>query len=273
MRIKPKNIALNAFIIILAIIVAFPLFWMISVSFMAAGEASTFPPPLLPKHPQISAYHELFSSSGLWKYLFNSIFLAISATILSLTFNVTAGYAFAKLKFKGREAMFQTLLAAMVVPAQVGMMPLFLLLKTFGLVNTYAGALVPWIASVFGIFMVRQFAQSIPDEMLEAARMDGANEWQIFTKLIVPNLMPVMVTLGLFTFLGSWNDFMWPLIIMTDSGSYTLPVALAVLSREHVQDSEMMMAGAVITVLPVLILFIALQRFYMRGLLASSVKG
>lgn len=268
-----KNILQKIFIAILVIIVAFPLFWMVSVSFMSAGQAANFPPPLLPKNPNLSAYKELIFSNNLMRYFFNSVFLALFATILSLSFNVISGYAFAKLKFIGREKMFSILMLALVVPAQVGMMPLFLMLKTLGLVNTYAGALVPWIASVFGIFMVRQFAQSIPDEMIEAARMDGASEFQIFYKLIIPNLMPVLVTLALFTFLGSWNDFMWPLIIMTDSSSYTLPVALAVLSREHVQDGEMMMAGAFITIMPVLLLFIALQRFYMRGLLASSVKG
>ena len=273
MKLNYRDIFLKIIIAILVIIVAFPLFWMISVSFMKAGEAASFPPPLLPKQPNLNAYRELIFSNNLLKYFFNSVSLAILATILSLSFNVIAGYAFAKLRFFGRDKMFNILLLALVVPAQVGMMPLFLMLKTMGLVNTYAGALVPWIASVFGIFMVRQFAQSIPDEMIEAARMDGASELQIFTKLIIPNLIPVLITLGLFTFLGSWNDFMWPLIIMTDAGSYTLPVALAVLSREHVQDSEMMMAGAVITILPVLLLFIALQRFYMRGLLSSSVKG
>ncbi len=273
MKIKAQDIILNGFVIALAIIVAFPLFWMLSASFMNAGEASNFPPPLLPKSPSLKAYFELLGANGMGVYFMNSLILALCATFLALIFNVAAGYAFAKLQFKGREAMFKILLGALIIPAQVGMMPLFLLLKSMGLVNTYAGALVPWLASVFGIFMVRQFAQSIPDEMIEAARVDGANEFQIFTKLIIPNLGPILVTLGLFTFLGSWNDFMWPLIIMTDSGSYTLPVALAVLSREHVQDSEMMMAGAVLTVLPVLLLFIGLQRFYMRGLLASSVKG
>lgn len=273
MRIKTSDILLNIAIAALAIIVAFPLFWMVSASLMSAGEASTFPPPLLPKAPSLEAYNELLGANGMGRYFINSVILAIGATVLALTFNVAAGYAFAKLHFKGREALFKLLLAALIVPAQVGMMPLFLMLKTMGLVNTYAGALVPWLASVFGIFMVRQFAQSIPDEMIEAARVDGASEFQIFTHLVIPNLTPILVTLGLFTFLGSWNDFMWPLIIMTDSGSYTLPVALAVLAREHVQDSEMMMAGAVLTVLPVLLLFIGLQRFYMRGLLASSVKG
>lgn len=273
MKLRASEIFLNIAIWALAILVAFPLIWMVFVSFMSAGEASNFPPPLFPKSATLENYKALLGAGGMGRYFFNSVFLAVCATLLSLCFNVMAGYAFAKLQFKGRELMFQTLLSALVIPAQVGMMPLFLLLKYMGLVNTYAGALVPWIASVFGIFMVRQFAQSIPDEMIEAARIDGANEWQIFTKLIVPNLAPILVTLGLFTFLGSWNDFMWPLIILTDAKSYTMPVALAVLSREHVQDSEMMMAGAVLTILPVLILFLPLQRFYMRGMLSGSVKG
>lgn len=273
MRVKFSELALNVGVVALGLVVAFPLIWMVFASFMQPGEASSFPPPLLPKVPTLDNYITLLGAGGMAGYFFNSVFLAICATILSLCFNVTAGYAFAKLRFKGREFMFQTLLTALVIPAQVGMMPLFLLLKYMGLVNTYAGALVPWIASVFGIFMVRQFAQSIPDEMLEAARVDGATEWQIFTQLVVPNLAPILVTLGLFTFLGSWNDFMWPLIILTDAKSYTMPVALAVLSREHVQDSEMMMAGAVLTILPVLLLFLALQRFYMKGMLAGSVKG
>lgn len=270
---KFKSILFNLLVWLLVFLVAFPLLWMVTTSFMHAGEAASFPPPLLPKSPTLDAYHELFAGNHIEVYFFNSVILAFCATILSLSFNVMAGYAFAKLRFKGRDAMFNSLLSALIIPAQVGMMPIFLLLKTFGLVNTYAGALVPWIASVFGIFMVRQFSQSIPDEMIEAARVDGANEFQIFTKLIIPNLTPILVTLGLFTFLGSWNDFMWPLIILTDNQSYTLPVALAVLSREHVQDSELMMAGAVITVLPVLILFLVLQKYYMRGLLAGSVKG
>ena len=152
-------------------------------------------------------------------------------------------------------------------------LPLFLMLKGMGLVNTYAGALVPWLASIFGLFLVRQYALSIPDEMLEAARIDGAGEGQIFRRIVLPTLQPIIVTLGLFVFLGSWNDFLWPLIILTDQSNYTLPVALAALSREHVQDVELMMAGAVVTVAPVLILFLALQRYYIRGMLAGSVKG
>jgi multiple sugar transport system permease protein len=142
-----------------------------------------------------------------------------------------------------------------------------------GLVNTYAGVLLPSAAGVFGIFLVRQYALSIPDELLEAARVDGAGESRIFRSIVLPALAPIMVTLATFTFLASWSDFMWPLIVLGDERLYTLPLALASLSREHVQDSELMMAGAVVTVAPVLLLFVVLQRYYIRGLLAGSVKG
>ncbi len=149
--------------------------------------------------------------------------------------------------------MFQTLLGALVIPAQVAMIPLFLIMKWLGLVNSYGGVIVPALASVFGIFLVRQYARSIPDELLEAARIDGASEWRIFRRIVLPLLKPIVVTLAIFTFLASWNDFMWPLIVLSDQAWQTAPVALAGLSREHVQDNELMMAGSVVTMLPVLI--------------------
>ncbi|TPW06310.1 MAG: lactose/L-arabinose transport system permease protein [bacterium] len=268
-----KAILLNLAVASIALLVLFPLAWMVSVSFMSTGEAAVFPPPLLPKTWTLDHYRDLFLTQGMGRYLWNSFALATMATGLALAFTVPAGYAFAKLTFKGRDRLFQLLVAALVVPAQIGTLPLFLMLKQMGLVNTYAGALVPWLASIFGLFLVRQYALSIPDEMLEAARIDGASEGQIFRRVVLPTLQPIIVTLALFVFLGSWNDFLWPLIILTDQSNYTLPVALAALSREHVQDIEMMMAGAVITVAPVLILFLALQRYYIRGMLAGSVKG
>jgi len=270
---KLRAIALNLAVGAIALIVLFPLLWMVSVSFMATGEAATFPPPLIPKTWTLEHYRDLFLNQGMGRYMFNSLVLAVMATVLALAFTVPAGYAFAKLRFAGRERLFQVLVGALVVPAQIGTLPLFLMLKSMGLVNTYAGALVPWLASIFGLFLVRQYALSIPDEMLEAARIDGASEGQIFRRVVLPTLQPIIVTLGLFVFLGSWNDFLWPLIVLTDQSNYTLPVALAALSREHVQDIELMMAGSVVTVAPVLILFLALQRYYIRGMLAGSVKG
>ena len=268
-----RRYALTGFTALVALLVLMPLIWMVSVSFMAPGEAATFPPPLFPANPTLENYRTLFSSYGIGRYIINSLVVSSLATLLALLFVVPAGYAFAKLRFSGRDAVFQALVAAMVVPGQIGMLPLFLELKAMGLVNSYAGALVPWLAGIFGIFLVRQFTLSIPTELLEAARIDGASEGLILRKIVLPALKPVLITLALFIFLGSWNDFMWPLIILADQDLYTLPVALAALSREHVQDNELMMAGSVITVLPVLVLFLALQRHYLDGLLAGSVKG
>ncbi|WP_033073904.1 carbohydrate ABC transporter permease [Sphingopyxis sp. MWB1] len=268
-----RRILVTALAALVALITVAPLLWMVSVSFMAPGEAAQFPPPLLPQSPSLENYRQLFETYGVGRFLANSLLVSTLATLLALLFTIPAGYAFAKLRFHGRDATFRLLVAALVVPGQIGMLPLFLELKAMGLVNSYAGALIPWLAGIFGIFLVRQYCLAIPDEMLEAARIDGASEAQILRHIVLPILTPIIVTLALFVFLGSWNDFMWPLIILADQELYTLPVALAALSREHVQDNELMMAGAVVTTLPVLILFLALQRFYLDGLLTGSVKG
>jgi len=264
---------INSALVLLALVALAPLLWMLSVSFMPAGTASHFPPPLLPARFTLENYRDLFERIGIGRYLLNSVAIAAAVTMLSLLINTMAGYAFAKLKFRGREGIFAVLLAALVIPAQVTMLPLFLMMKQLHLVNTYGGVVVPALATVFGIFLVRQYARSIPDELMEAARIDGAGELRIFFQIVLPMLKPVLVTLAIFTFLGAWNDFMWPLIVLTDASNYTLPVALASLSREHIQDVEMMMAGAVITVLPVLALFLVLQRYYIQGLLLGSVKA
>lgn len=263
----------NGLLVALAVLSLAPLLWMLSVSFMQPGEASHFPPPLLPRDAGLHNYRELFQRAGMGRYLANSALIATAVTLVSLLLNTLAGYAFAKLRFAGRERTFRALLAVMVIPGQVAMMPLFLLLKQMGLINTYAGAMVPGLAGIFGIFLVRQYARTIPDELLDAARVDGAGEWRIFWQIVLPVLKPILVTLAIFSFLGAWNDFMWPLIVLSDQGLQTLPVALASLSREHVQDNELMMAGSVVTVLPVLLLFLALQRYYIQGLLVGSVKG
>lgn len=270
---KSRGLLTNALMWALGIFTVTPLLWMLAVSLMQPGEAAHFPPPLLPSHPTFSNYATLLASTDMARYFANSAVLACLATLVSLTFNVMAGYAFAKLKFRGRDRLFQILLTALVIPAQVAMIPLFLICKQLGLVNSFGGALVPSIATVFGIFLVRQYALAIPDEMLEAARIDGAGEGRIFRVIVLPTLAPILVTLATFSFLGSWSDFLWPLIILNDAQKQTLPVALANLGREHVQDFELMMAGSVVTLLPVLLLFVLLQRHYVSGLLAGSVKG
>jgi multiple sugar transport system permease protein len=274
-RLTPPlaGLIVNGLLLGAAVVTVAPLVWMMSVSLMSPGEASTFPPPLVPGRPTLANYRELFTHAGMGRYLVNSVVLTVAVTVVSLLFNVAAGYAFAKLPFTGRDRIFKSLLAALVIPGQVAMVPLFLMLKQLGLVNTYGGVIVPAMASIFGMFVVRQYALSIPDQILESARIDGASELRIFRSIIVPVLKPIIVTLAVFTSLGTWNDFMWPLIVLNDSDLYTLPVALASLSREHVQDNELMMAGAVLTTLPVLAVFLVLQRYYVEGLMLGSVKG
>jgi multiple sugar transport system permease protein len=247
--------------------------WMVSASLMPTGEASSLPPRFFPSEIRWDQYAALFSRLDIVRHFTNSAVVAVGSTLISLFVNSMAGYAFAKLRFRGRERLFGVLLAGLVIPAQVGMLPLFLLLKQLGLVNTLMGAIVPGMASIFGIFLVRQYALSIPDTLLDAARIDGAGEFQIYRKIVLPLLKPILVTLAAFTFLSAWNDFMWPLIILSDEAKYTLPVALANLSGEHVQDTELMMAGALVTVLPAIGVFFMLQRAFVRGVLAGGVKG
>jgi multiple sugar transport system permease protein len=251
----------------------FPLLWMLSASFMASGEATTFPPHLIPHAATLDQYRQLFVRLNIGRAFLSSATIAIVATLGSLLFSSMAGYAFARLRFGGRDRLFGLLLSALIIPAQVGMLPLFLLMKALHLVNTYWGAILPALASVLGIFLIRQFMLSVPQELIEAARIEGAGELRIYWSVVLPLAKPVLATLAILTFMTTWNDFMWPLIVLTDQKRYTLPVAMASLVGEHALDIELMMAGAVVTVLPVLVVFLALQRYYISGLMAGSVKG
>ena len=271
-RVLP-SLFLHALLLIGAVLTLAPLVWMVSASLMPTGDANTFPPPFFPRRITFEHYADLLTRLNLARSFFNSALITLLATLGSVIVVSMAGYAFAKVRFRGRDPLFRSLSLALVVPAQVGMLPLFLLLRELGLVNTYAGAIIPYLASVFGIFMVRQYVLSLPDELLDAARVDGAGEGRIFWTIVVPVIRPILVTLAAFTFLSAWNDFMWPLIVLTDGAKYTLPVALANLSGEHVQDTELMMAGSVITTLPALLVFLVFQRIYVRGILAGSLKG
>ena len=273
MNRRLDSILLHALLIAGGVITLFPLFWMVSASFMSSGEATNFPPNVVPHQPTFDQYRELFVRLNLGRAFLSSAIIAIAVTIFSVFFGSMAGYAFAKLRFGGRERLFGLLLIALIIPPQVGMLPLFLLMKVFGLVNSYWGAIIPSMVTMFGIFLIRQFMLSVPQELLEAARIDGASEWRIYWTVVLPLARPILATLATFMFMSTWNDFMWPLIILSDQAHYTLPVALANLSGEHVQDVELMMAGSVVTVLPVLAVFLMLQRYYIAGIMQGSVKG
>ncbi|HEU4887429.1 MAG TPA: carbohydrate ABC transporter permease [Thermoanaerobaculia bacterium] len=268
-----KSILVHAALIVGAVATSIPLLWMISASVMPQGEATAFPPRLIPSRITFEHYRDLFTRLSLGRAFMNSMFVAIVGTFSSLLFNSMAGYAFAKLRFRGRDRIFALLVAALAIPAQVAMLPLFLMLKSMGLVNTYLGVLIPYMAGIYGLFLVRQFMLSIPDDLLAAARIDGASEMRIYWSIVLPVARPVLATLAIFTFMSAWNDFMWPLIILSDDDRYTMPVAVANLVGEHWLDLELMMASAVLTVIPVLTLFFVLQKQYIAGMMAGSVKG
>jgi multiple sugar transport system permease protein len=275
-RVDAGEIALKAVLYGLliggGIIALLPTIWMLSASFMNTGEATSYPPHFFPRSPTLAHYRTLFDRLSLGRYLFNSAFVAVTVTVLSLIVNSLAGYALAKLRFRGRERLFRTLALGLVIPVQVSMLPLFLLMKSLGLVNTYWGVIIPGMASIFGIFLIRQYALGIPEDLLDAARVDGASELRIYRSIVLPVIAPILATLAIWTFLATWNDFMWPLIVLSDERRFTLPVALASLSGEHVQDTELMMAGSVVTVLPVMLAFLLLQRYYVAGIMVGSVK-
>ena len=272
MRRDVNTATLHAVLILGAAATLAPLAWMVSASLMPAGEASLIPVRFLPSRITFEHYVALFTRLDLARHFLNSAVIAVGATLLSVTVNSLAGYAFAKLPFRGRDPLFRSLTLALVVPAQVAMLPLFLLLRELGFVNTYLGVMIPYLASVFGIFLIRQYVLSVPDELLDAARVDGAGEFRVFRTIALPVIQPILITLAAFTFLSAWNDFMWPLIVLSDDSLYTLPVALANLVGEHVQDTELMMAGSVLTIIPALAVFLVFQRAYVRGIMAGSLK-
>jgi multiple sugar transport system permease protein len=267
------RIGIHALLLLGAAVALLPMVWMLSASVMPTGAASSYPPRLLPRTVTLEHYAALFTRLDLGRFFVNSAIVSVTVTAVSLLVNSMAGYAFAKFRFRGRDRLFRALAAGLVVPVQVSMLPLFLLMKQLGMINTYWGVIVPGLASIFGIFLIRQYALALPDELLDAARIDGASEWRIYRSVVLPVIRPILATLAIWTFLATWNDFMWPLIVLSDERRYTLPVALAGLVGEHVQDTELMMAGSVLTVLPVLIVFMVLQRYYVQGITAGSVKG
>ena len=267
-----KKALIYIFLVVTSIITLIPFIWMISASFMPDGKASVYPPVLFPTEFVLDQYVNLLTRLSVARSFLNSVLLSIMVTSFSLFFNSMAGYAFAKYRFAGKSKLFNLLLVNMIVPSQVTMLPLFLMLKSVGLINTYFAILITGLANIFGIFLIRQHCISIPDSLIEAARMDGATDFQIYKKIILPLAVPVLVTLGIITFLGTWNDFLWPLIALTDDSMYTLPVALSSLMLEHTKDPELMMAGSVVTIIPVIIVFLVLQRYYIRGIMMGSVK-
>lgn len=262
-----------AFLCVSLIFTLFPFVWMISTSFKGPGEIFTETPTLIPGQPTLENFSNLLKSANLGRSFMNSLVFALGMTLLSVICNAMAAYGFAKMSFPGREKIFALLLLTMMVPGQVTMMPAFLILKAMGLLNTFTGLIIPGIASVFGIFMLRQFMQAIPEEILEAARIDGCSELRIFFSIMLPLCRPILATLAIFSFIGAWNEFFWPLVIMLREDMQTLPVALANLNGQFNTDWGLLMAGSVLVVVPVILVFLLAQKHYIKGIAAGGVKG
>ena len=250
-----------------------PFVWMALSSFKTEGEIRADPPTWWPHDPTAGNYGVLFNRLDFPTYFTNSIVVAVLTTLGNLLFCSAAGYALAKLSFPGKRALFLVVLGTIMVPSIVTIVPLFVLSSNLGLVNSLAGLILPFLAQAFGVFLMRQFIMSIPDDLLEAARIDGASELRIYWQIVLPLCRPAFATLGILTFLASWNNFLWPLVAATTEDKYTLPVALALYAIGQNQTRyDLLLTGSVVIVLPVLIVFIALQRYFVRGIATTGLK-
>lgn len=258
---------------IFAALVSGPLIWMILSSFKGSQELWQFPPTFWPHKPTIGGYHIVFSRMPFFRYFVNSIIVSVSASLLSLFTSSLAGYVFAKLRFRGRDTIFVLVLASMMIPSQVTLVPNYMIIRWLGWLNTYWALILPQGISVFGIFMIRQFMHSIPNDYIDAARIDGLSEFGIYARVILPLAKPALGALAIFTFKGSWDSLLWPLIMTTLPSMKTLPVGIAGLATVHSPEMHLLLPAATVSVVPVLLVFFLFQRQIIEGLTMSGLKG
>lgn len=264
-------IILHVVIIAGAIVMVFPFLWTVVTSVTpGAGIGGT--PSLWPTDPSLQAYATLFSERPFARIIGNSLLLAVATTLAQLVTSATAAYAFSRLPFRGQNVVFALYLATLMIPLQVLIVPLFVEIKALGLMNTVVGALLPTLASAFGIFLLRQAVNQVPRELDEAATIDGAGHFRIFWSIILPNIRPALATLTVFAFMGSWNSFLWPLIVLRTPELQTLPVALAGLQGQYTTAWDVIMAGSVVSILPMLALYIFAQKYVIQGVASSGLK-
>jgi multiple sugar transport system permease protein len=256
-----------------AILVVFPFVWMLSTSLKAENEVFSRDINLIPTHAVWSNYSEAWQIAPFGRYFFNTLLVACSVSAVSLFLNSLAAYAFARLRFPGRDLLFMLLLATMMIPFQVTMIPTFLILKQLGWLDSYLGLTVPGFAGAFGIFMMRQFMLSVPEDLLDAARMDGCTEFRIYRQIMMPLCKPAIATLGVFTFMGAWNDFMLPLIVVKSGDMRTLTLAVSALSSGlYVMSFPLMMAAATFIIAPVILVFLFAQRYFTKSIALGGLK-
>lgn len=251
-----------------------PLLWLVSTAFKSSTEdIFQFPPQLLPRQPTLQNFVKVWQTNPFGRYLFNSSLVAVLTVLLNLLVCSLAAYPLARLDFRGRDLIFALVVATILIPFQIVMIPLYILAVQLGLRNSYLGLIFPAIASAFGIFLLRQAFQGVPKELEEAARMDGCSEWGIWWFVMLPAIRPALLTLAIFVFIGSWSDFLWPLIILDRPEYYTLPLGVAKLAGAFSLDWRLIAAGSVISIAPILMLFLFLQRYIVPSDVSTGVKG
>lgn len=251
-----------------------PLVWMLSASLMPLSEVVKVPPVwFAPDKYSPANYIEVWARLDFARFFLNSTFVAVTITAAQLLTSSMAGFAFARYEFPGRTLIFYLILSTLMIPFQVIMIPLFIMMARLGMVNTYWGMIVPALVTPFGIFMMRQFMLSIPKTLLEAARIDGASEPAIFARIMLPLCRPALAALAIFAFLGSWDNYLWPLIVINSQNLWTLPIGLSRFSEQYISQTHLQMAGAGIMFVPVLIVFLLMQRSFIEGITMTGLKG
>lgn len=271
MRKHRQLIALNILVALGALVMVFPFLWAFVTS-ISPGAGLSATPQLIPENPSLSAYAQLLERLPFAQIVLNSLVLAVLTTVFQLATSSLAAYVFSRMPFRGRNVVFAVYLATMMVPLQVLVVPLFVEMKTLGLIDTYLGVLLPGIASAFGVFLLRQAMNSIPTDLDQAATLDGAGHFRIFGLIVLPLARPALATLTVFAFLNSWNSFLWPLIILRTPEMKTLPVALAGLQGQYTTQWDIVMAGSVVSVLPMLALYIFTQKYIIQGVAGTGLK-
>lgn len=255
------------------VLMATPFLYMISASVKPQYEIFTFPVQLLPKEFFWENYTKLFTETLFLRWFLNTAIVAVGRTLLSLLLCTLAGFAFAKYEFPLKRVLFVLIIASFTLPFEVVLVPLYTMMVSLGWLNSYWVLIIPFAASAFGIFLARQYALALPTELMEAARIDGASELGIFFRIALPNLRPALAVMGIIFFQGAWNDFLWPLIVLNDSSMYVVNLALPTLRGPYGDQYGLVLAGAVLSVLPIIVIFFTMQRYFIEGIMAGALKG
>ena len=259
--------------ILLAVIALIPFLWMVSTSFKSRGALMSIPIQWIPEDPTWDAYIKVFSQFPFAKTIGNSLFISVSYTLITLLSSSMAAFAFAKLQFPGNQLLLGGYLATMMIPTQVTMIPLFVVMNRLGLSDTYASVIMPSIFRPFAVFMLVQQMRTIPNDFLDAARIDGANVFQVFVRVALPLCIPSLATLSITTFMESWNDYLWPLLMLSDKNKMTLPIALSTLNGQYATEYNVLMAGSLISMIPIIVIYVIAQKQFKYGMMAGGIKG